>query len=75
MPWYPLSAFSSFATLTQLLSSSLVFRAGTLLEKTWLTNLTALAGDLMNALDDPGGLVKHELFMPSGGHDTTGQME
>merc|ERR1719353_569145 len=28
----------------------------------------------MNALDEPGGLVRHVLFMPSGGQETTGNL-
>merc|ERR1719482_2578313 len=28
----------------------------------------------MKALDDPGGFVRQVLFIPSGGHDTTGNL-
>merc|ERR1711988_914959 len=39
---------------------------------TCAANLPMLEGFTMKALDDPGGFVKQVLFIPSGGHDTTG---
>merc|ERR1719440_1277225 len=37
-------------------------------------NFPTLAGFTMNAFEDPGGLVRQVLFMPSGGQDTTGNV-
>merc|ERR1719440_163332 len=37
-------------------------------------NLPMFAGFTMNALEDPGGLVRQVLFMPSGGQETTGKV-
>merc|ERR1711988_375947 len=42
---------------------------------TCAANLPMLAGFTMKALEDPGGFVRQVLFMPSGGQETTGNLE
>merc|ERR1711976_786250 len=42
--------------------------------KSCAANLAMFAGLTINALDEPGGLVRQVLFMPSGGQDTTGNL-
>merc|ERR1719223_803545 len=37
-------------------------------------NFATLAGLTMKAFDEPGGLVRQVLFMPSGGQETTGKL-
>merc|ERR1719420_595504 len=66
------SAFSNLVIFSAMLASSasatsLLWRANNC-----AANLPILAGFTMKALEDPGGLVRQVLFIPSGGQDTTG---
>merc|ERR1719487_3212545 len=68
------SAFSSFVIFSAMLASKASLMSLLLCAKACAANLAMLAGLTMNAFDEPGGLVRQVLFMPSGGHDTTGNL-
>merc|ERR1712146_585716 len=55
-----------------MLASSASLMSLLLCANTCAANLAILEGFTMKALDEPGGFVKQVLFIPSGGHDTTG---
>merc|ERR1712216_77441 len=57
-----------------MLSSRTSLMSLLLCAKTCAANLAMFAGLQMKAFDDPGGLVRQVLFMPSGGQETTGNL-
>merc|ERR1719506_2170290 len=57
-----------------MLASSAVQMSLLRLAKACAANLAMLAGLTMKAFDEPGGLVRQVLFMPSGGQETTGNL-
>merc|ERR1711953_1517899 len=57
-----------------MLASSAALTSGQLEENICAANFAMLFGLTMKALEEPGGLVRQVLFMPSGGQDTTGNL-
>merc|ERR1719311_1545460 len=71
----PSSASSSFLIFSWVPASRAAATSGLACENTCAANLATLAGLTMKAFEDPGGLVRHDWFIPSGGHETTGHRE
>merc|ERR1712187_799192 len=67
------SADSNFAIFSLIFASSAAATCSLERENICAANFATLAGFIMKAFEEPGGFVKHVLFMPSGGQETTGK--
>merc|ERR1711976_638390 len=69
------SAFSSLPILSAMLASKAAAIFASACANSCAANLATLAGFMMYAFDEPGGFVRQVWFMPSGGQDTTGNLD
>merc|ERR1712217_530721 len=69
------SAASNFVICSLIFASSAAATCSLERENICAANFATLAGFTIKALEEPGGLVRQVLFMPSGGQETTGCLE